>query len=123
MSLHCVVNQIRRARAAVSLAVRALGWTAPAETHITKIVVTALESPTFEGASFGEVGRYEKLRLRAYGEVDPTDPRNAVIADIALAPRNARGMVEYSMDVFILKPVTLADGNHRLFYYMNNRGN
>ena len=27
------------------------------------------------------------------------------------------------MDVVILKPVTLTNGNRRLFYYMNNRGN
>ena len=46
-----------------------------------------------------------KLVGRAFGEVDPNDPRNAVIADIALAPRNARGMVEYSTDIYILRPV------------------
>ena len=48
------------------------------------------ESPTFEGRSFGSVGQYEKLRGTAYGELDPTDPRNAVITDIALAPVNER---------------------------------
>src|SRR4029450_7368610 len=100
-----------------------LGLTVPAEAEITRIVITRTQSPTFEGVSFGEVGQYEKLAGRACGEVDPTDPRNAGIADIQLAPRNSRGMVEYSMDVFILKPVALANGNHRLLYYMNNRGN
>ena len=68
-------------------------------------------------------GRTEKLRLRAFGEVDPSDPRNRVIADLELAPRNARGMVEFAMDVIILKPVTLRNGNRRLLHYMNNRGN
>ena len=100
-----------------------VGLDAPAEAEITRIVITRTQSPTFDGLSFGEVGQYEKLAGRAFGEVDPTDPRNAVIADIQLAPRNARGMVEYSMDIFILKPVALANGNHRLLYYMNNRGN
>jgi hypothetical protein len=123
MSLQRLLLQIGRTPAAVALVIITLGWTGRAEAHITKIVVTHVESPTFEGASFGEIGQYEKLRLRAFGEVDPNDPRNAVIADIQLAPRNTRGMVEYSMDVFILKPVTLANGNHRLFYYMTNRGN
>ena len=33
--------------------------------------------------SFDEVGPYEKLRGRAYGEIDPSDPRNAVITDIS----------------------------------------
>src|SRR2546429_8896919 len=30
------------------------------------------------------------------GELDPADPKNAVIQDLALAPVNARGMVERS---------------------------
>ena len=83
----------------------------------------ASQSPTFEGCRSARWASTRSSPARAFGEVDPTDPRNAVIADIQLAPRNTRGMVEYSMDVFILKPVALANGNHRLLYYMNNRGN
>jgi Alpha/beta hydrolase domain len=105
-----------------AILVLTLGLATRANADITRIVITTIESPTFEGVSFGEVGQYEKVRMRAFGEVDPNDPRNAVIADIQLAPRNARGMVEYSMDVFFLKPIVLANGNHRLLYYMNNRG-
>jgi Alpha/beta hydrolase domain len=106
-----------------AILVLTLGLATRANADITRIVITTIESPTFEGVSFGEVGQYEKVRMRAFGEVDPNNPRNAVIADIQLAPRNARGMIEYSMDVFFLKPVVLANGNHRLLYYMNNRGN
>lgn len=80
------------------------------------------ESPTFEGRSFGSVGQYEKLRGTAYGELDPTDPRNAVITDIELAPVNERGMVEYSTNIFILKPVNMALGNRRVLLDFNNRG-
>ena len=80
------------------------------------------ESPTFEGRSFGSVGQYEKLRGTAYGELDPTDPRNAVITDIALAPVNERGMVEYSTDIFILKPINVELGNRRVILDFNNRG-
>ena len=80
------------------------------------------QSPTFGGLSFGSAGQYEKLRGTAYGELDPSDPRNAVITDIDLAPVNARGMVEYSMDIFILKPINLSNGNHRLLFDFNNRG-
>ena len=92
------------------------------DAHITRIEITSTESPTFEGRSFGDVGPYEKLRGRAYGEVDPEDPRNAVITDIELAPRNARGLVEYSMDIYILKPVDPGLGNHKLVIDVNNRG-
>jgi hypothetical protein len=77
---------------------------------------------TFEGKTFGAVGSYEKLVGKAFGELDPADPRNAVITDIALAPRNSRGRVEYSMDIYILKPTDLAKGNHKLFMEVNNRG-
>ena len=80
------------------------------------------ESPTFEGRSFGSVGQYEKLRGTAYCELDPNDPRNAVITDIALAPVNERGMVEYSTDIFILKPINLELGNRRVILDFNNRG-
>src|SRR6266567_8592142 len=75
-----------------------------AEARITRIDITSAESPTFGGTTFGTVGAYEKLRGKAYGEVDPADPRNALITDIELAPRNAGGKVEYSMDIYILKP-------------------
>jgi hypothetical protein len=98
-----------------------------AEARITRIVIDPAlsESPVFEGRIFGpdgKVGPYEKLRGRAVGEVDPDDPRNAVITDLKLAPRNARGNVEYSMDIFILKPIDLNKGNHKLLLDFNNRG-
>ena len=98
-----------------------------AEAHITRIVIDPAlsESPTFEGRVFGpdgRVGPYEKLRGKAYGEVDPDDPRNAVITDLKLAPRNARGKVEYSMDIFILKPIDVRRGNQKLILDFNNRG-
>src|SRR3989442_1658296 len=91
--------------------------------HITRIQIDKVESPTFEGRSFGNVGTYEKLIGRALGEIDPKDAHDKVITDIDLAARNARGMVEYSMDIFILKPVDLSNGNHRLLPHVNNRGN
>ena len=108
--------------AAIAVLALTVGWTPLAEADITRIVIARVESPTFEGVSFGAVGRYEKLVGRAFGEVDPHDPRNAVIVDIALAPRNARGMVEYSTDIYILRPFE-RQGNHRLFFEVNNRGN
>jgi Alpha/beta hydrolase domain len=99
----------------------------PVQARITKIEITGVESPTFKDAagaarSFGAVGAYEKLRSKAYGEVDPRDPQNAVITDIELAPKNARGMVEYSTDIYILKPLNLAQGNRKLYMEVNNRG-
>jgi hypothetical protein len=98
----------------------------PAQARVTRLVLQPKQSPTFENRSFGAagaVGAYEKLTGRAYGEVDPRDPRNALITDLALAPRNAAGNVEYTTDVYILKPIDPARGNRKLFFEVNNRGN
>lgn len=94
-----------------------------AEARITRIEITSTESPTFEGRSFGAVGAYEKLRGKAYGELNPADPRNAVITDIELAARNpATGRVEYSMDIYILRPTNVDAWNRKAFMEVNNRG-
>lgn len=93
-----------------------------AEARITRIEITSTESPTFGGTTFGAVGTYMKLRGKAYGELDPADLHNAVITDIALAPRNAAGKVEYAMDIYILKPSDLSKGNGKAFMEVNNRG-
>lgn len=90
---------------------------------ITKIVIDTVQSPTFGGISFGEVGQYEKLVGRAFGELDPADPLNAVIVDLELAPRNTRGKVEYTVDLYILKPVDPMHGNKVLLCDITNRGN
>jgi Alpha/beta hydrolase domain len=103
---------------AVCLAALAAG---EAEARITRIEIKKTE-PAFEGTSFGRTGVYEKIVGRAYGEVDPRDRRNAVIVDLDKAPRNARGMVEYDTDFYILKPVNLANGNRRIWFEVNNRG-
>src|SRR2546427_8137946 len=97
-----------------------LGLSAPVEARITRIEITRTESPTFAGASFGGVGQFEKLVGTAYGEVDPHHPLNAIIQDIELAPRNASGMVEYSTDIHIIKPIDMTKGNQMLFYHVVN---
>ena len=75
-----------------------------------------------DGASFGAVGAYERVIGTATGEVDPNAPGNKGIALIDKAPRNARGMVEYSTAIFILRPKDPAKGNGRILYEVNNRG-
>ena len=103
------------------LCAAALFVAAPADARITKVTVTK-ESPTFGGYAWPGVGQYEKLTGKAFGEVDPLDPKNGVIVDIELASRNARGNVEYSFDFYILKPMDLTKGAHRVMYEPPNRG-
>ena len=89
-------------------------------------MITALEitsrAPFVGGASFGDIGPYERIDGIAIGEVDPAHPGNAGIALIDRAPRNARGRVEYRSDLTILRPTDPAKGNGRLLYEVNNRG-
>src|SRR5512134_2733220 len=65
---------------------------------------------------------YEKVTGRFSGELDPKLPQNALITDVELAPRNARGMVEYSADFVILKPVEMRTATGVLVYQVPNRG-
>jgi hypothetical protein len=79
-------------------------------------------SPAFEGRSFGAVGPYVKITARATIAVDPNDPRNAIIADLDKAPRNAQGRVEATADVVLLRPADPLRGNGTLFVDILNRG-
>src|SRR6266480_4677671 len=96
-----------------------------AEARITKLVIDPAlsQSPTFGGYSWPGVGQYERIIGTAYGEVNPSDRRNSVIVDVELAPRNLSGNVEYSFDFYILKPISLGNGAHKLMYEPPNRGN
>ena len=78
--------------------------------------------PFAGGQTFGAVGAYEQLDGIAHCAVDPFHPDNAIIADIALAPRNADGGVEFTADFRIIKPVDNDHGNGRLLLDVLNRG-
>jgi hypothetical protein len=93
-----------------------------AQAQVTKFEPTGPAEPAFGGREFGAAGRYERLTGRATIAVDPADPRNAIIADIALAPRNAQGRVEAVADVVILRPAEAARGNGTLLVEAPNRG-
>ena len=66
---------------------------------------------------------FETLTGHFYGELDPKDPHNAIITDLPFAPRNARGMVEYSATFALSKPVDMTKSSGVLFYSVPNRGN
>ncbi|UHC17960.1 hypothetical protein LRS73_08995 [Methylobacterium currus] len=90
---------------AVALAMLGCGLAAgPAGAEVTRFETAAAETPALQGRSFGERGTAQKITGRATLALDPADPRNAVIADLALAPRNAEGRVEAVADVVLLRP-------------------
>src|ERR1700674_1097722 len=92
-----------------------------AQARVTKIVIENKVSPAFDGASFGTAGQYETLAGRAFGELDPNDPKNAVIQDIKLAPRNAKGMVEYTATFQLVKPIDMTKSSHLMWHDVPNR--
>src|SRR5215475_3479642 len=79
-------------------------------------------APAFAGRSFGEVGPYERIIAKATIALDPADDRNAVITDLAQAPRDGGGKVEATADVVILRPADPARGNGALLLDVPNRG-
>ena len=76
-----------------------------------------------DGAAFGNVDPYEQLSGQVHFEIAPEAPGYQNIVDLAYAPRNESGWVEFSTNLVILKPVDLARGNRRLLYDVNHRGN
>jgi len=92
-----------------------------AEAHVVRLRIERRET-VLAGRPFGAAGPYEKLVGKVDFALDPNLPRNEAIVDLKLAPRNARGEVEFSADFYLLKPVDPRRGNGRLFYEVGNRG-
>lgn len=78
--------------------------------------------PFAGGHEFGSAGAYEIVAGKVHGEVAPGDVRNDCIVNVAKAPRNERGAVEYSCDVHLLRPKDAGRGNGRILYEAPNRG-
>ncbi len=110
-----------KSRTLLALAV-ACAFAAPlAQARITQVEIKS-RGEAFGGYSWPGVGKYERIVGIAHGEVDPQDRRNSVIVDLDLAPTNERGKVPYSFNFYLLKPVDLAKGAHRVMYEPPNRG-
>src|SRR5690348_10846806 len=89
--------------------------------EVTRVEITSRQD-VLGGKTFGTVGAYEKLAGKVYFAVDPNNPHNKIIADIEKAPRNSEGKVEFSADLFILRPKDSAHGNGVALFDVVNRG-
>src|SRR6187431_923235 len=94
---------------------------ARAEAQVTTITIKS-RAPFANGQAFGAVGPYEEITGLAVGEIDPRDPRNALITDIDLAPRQPNGKVGYRTTFTLRKPVDMTKGAGVVFYNVVNRG-
>lgn len=95
---------------------------AAAHAAVTRIEVAG-RTPLAGGMAFGAAGAYEKITGTLTYAVDPENPANDRIVDLALAPRDAAGRVTFAADFVLIKPVDRSRGNGRLVYGVNNRGN
>ena len=93
------------------------------EARVTHIEIVKIESPASSGRAGVGARHNERITGKAHGELDPNDPKNAVITDIKLAPRNARGKVEYVATFSLMKPIDMTQASGVLIYSVVNRGN
>ena len=100
----------RAACGAVVLAVSA----AAADAEVARVEVA-------RRADLGMFG-YEKIVGTIHFAVDPKDPHNRMVVDLDKAPVNAAGRVEFSSDLYILRPKA-PRGNGAALVDILNRGN
>ena len=86
-----------------------------AEARVVRVVVVKTEPQT-------PVANYQQITGIAYGELDPRAEQNSVITDVALAPRNAKGMVEYAATFTLQMPEDVSRASGFLLYEVVNRG-
>jgi hypothetical protein len=92
-----------------------------AEARVTRVEVLK-RTPL---AAAGDVQAYEKIEARVYFAVKPGDAHNrnanyGVVVDLDKAARNKDGEVEFSADLFLMRPT--ARGNGALLLEIPNRG-
>ena len=104
--------------ASALLAVTALAWAPGAAARVTRIVIDDTQPLA---AAPGAAIAYEQVAGRAFGEVDPQLPGNALIQDIALA-LDADGKARYVASFLLIKPVDAKQASGLLWHDVPNRG-
>jgi hypothetical protein len=92
-----------------------------AAAHVTRVEILS-RTDIQDGRTFGSAGVYEKIVGRVYFAVDPTNIHNRQIIDVDKAPHNANGEVEFSADLYLLRPKDISKGNGAVLFEVSNRG-
>jgi hypothetical protein len=119
---HIIKSKLFYLGMASALASGMLANVTDAQARITLFTISN-RGIAFNGYSFPGVGQYEFITGYGTGEVNPNSPQNSIITDIQLAPKTLSGNVQYQHNFYILKPVNLGQGNHKMMYEPPNRGN
>lgn len=104
--------------ASALLAATALAWAPGAAARVTRIVIDETQPLA---ATPGVAIAYEQVAGRAFGEVDPQLPGNALIQDIGLA-LDADGKARYVASFVLIKPVDAKQASGLLWHDVPNRG-
>lgn len=92
-----------------------------AQARVDHVEITS-RSEVLNGRPFGEAGVYEKVIGKVHYAVDPTAAANATVVDLAKAPRNAKGEVEFTGDLYLLRPKDSSKANGTALIEISNRG-
>jgi hypothetical protein len=107
-------STLRHTLTIVLLGAAAVTTAARADAEVTRVEIATR-------ADVGTTG-YEKIVGTIHFAADPKDPHNRVIADIDKAPVNASGKVEFSADLYVLRPKDAARSNGIALIDVVNRG-
>ena len=113
--------RLRNARVAGVVVTMILCLAHVADAHVTRVEIIS-RSDFANGKAFGVAGPYEKIVGRAYFSLDPENIHNRQIVDLDKADRNAQAQVEFSADLYILKPKDMDRGNGAVLFEVSNRG-
>ena len=94
---------------------------APAQARVTRIVIDQTLPFTPPANTPAPPFAYEMVAGRAFGELDPKHPGNALIQDIELAKDND-GKVRYVSSFVIYKPVDMSKASGMMWHDVPNRG-
>ena len=104
---------------ALAAGVFALMLCGPVDARVSRIVIDEV-LPMPAGSPAADLA-YEQVAGRAFGELDPKLPGNAIIQDIELA-KDADGKVRYVASFVIYKPVDLSRASGLMWHDVPNRG-
>ena len=108
-------------RLLLALGAAALALGLPAQARVTRIVIDeTLPLPALAGAPATAIP-YEQVAGRAFGELDPRLPGNALIQDIELA-KDGDGKVRYVASFVIYRPVDPKQASGLMWHDVPNRG-
>jgi hypothetical protein len=103
--------------ALAGIAAAFLVCTSPAQARITRIVIDDTQPSNLAGQAMP----YEQISGRAFGELDPSDPLNAIIQDINLGT-DPDGRVRYVASFVVTKPVDMSRASGMMWHDVPNRG-